>query len=399
MIKLKISRNQFNDCYFPYLFDYSHKEIVLWGGSGSGKSHYAAQFWLVKILRQKRTLLVIRKYLSSQKQSCWKNFITLLDQWHLTQFCEIKKSEYIIVLPNGSEIIFKGLDDPEKIKSITGITDIWIEEATELSADEYDQLRLRLRAPVDNLQCVSSFNPVSKANHVYKRWFTHQTDALIIHSTYKDNKFLPEDYKQYLEGLSKTNNIYYRIYALGQFCSLGKLIYTNWEVGELPMTGDLCCGLDFGYTNDLTAFTASLLNGNTLYVFKEWTAKGKTNPEIAEAITAMGFSKSIIVADSAEPKSIQELSKDLYRIRGAKKGPDSVLHGIQQLQQLHIVVHPSCERTILELENYAWVKDKITGEYLNKPEEAGWEHCLDSIRYGIQAQANHIKVLDKSLIF
>ena len=235
-------------------------------------------------------------------------------------------------MPNDSILLFKGLDDPEKIKSITGITDIWCEEATELTAEEYDQLKLRLRANKPDLQIFLSFNPISKANWVYKRFFQDKTDAFILKTTYKDDAFLPELYKEQLEKMIETNPTYYRIYALGEFCSLDKLIYTNWEIGTREMTGELCCGLDFGFTIDTTAFVASLINNDELYIFKTWGTTGKTNPEIAEAITSLGFAKSTIICDSAEPKSIEELKRaGLQRAKASKKGPDSIVHGIQQV--------------------------------------------------------------------
>lgn len=135
-------------------------------------------------------------------------------------------------LPNGSVVLFKGLDDPEKIKSIVGITDIWVEEATELTYEDYSQLKLRLRANADNLQMFLSFNPISKANWVYKEFFAKNTDALVIKTTYRDNQFLPQSYIDELEKLIETNPTYYRIYALGEFCSLDKLVYNNWEISE-----------------------------------------------------------------------------------------------------------------------------------------------------------------------
>ena len=204
-------------------------------------------------------------------------------------------STYTITLPNESVLLFKGLDDPEKIKSITDITDIWCEECSELSRDEFTQLDLRLRSQAGNLQIFVSFNPVSKQNFVYQKWFVNGTPAttFILHTTYKDNKFLPKEYIEALLEKQKSNPTYYKIYALGEFCTLDKLVYYNWKQQEFnyeDIEGKLLIGLDFGFTNDPTALVASIMVGKKIYIFREWVNTNKTNPQIAEAIKSLGFS-------------------------------------------------------------------------------------------------------------
>ncbi len=232
-----------------------------------------------------------------------------------------------------------------------------------------------------------SFNPTSKANFVYKRWFENKPDAdtLVVQSTYRDNTFLDADYVANLENMIRTNPTYYKIYALGEFCSLDQLVYNNWKTEYFDYTkikGDLLVGLDFGFSVDTTALTASILSGNDLYIFREFGDTGLTNDKIAAAIKSLGFAKSIIVADSAEPKSIEEIRRlGIPKIIPSVKGPDSIIHGINQLQQLNIIVHPSCINTITEFENYSWQKDK-NGEYINKPVDA-FNHYLDSLRYSL----------------
>lgn len=250
-----------------------------------------------------------------------------------------------------------------------------------------------------------SFNPISKANWVYAQWFDEKADltnTLILKTTYKDNKFLPKEYIDQLERMINTNPTYYKIYALGEFCTLDKLVYNNWRIAEEnDFKGDLICGLDFGYVNDLTAFSAGLLNekDKKLYIFKEWCDKGKTNEDISKAIIALGFGKSQIICDSAEPKSIDELRKfGLYRVKASVKGKDSILNGIQKLQQYEIIVHPSCTNTITELENYSWKKDKQTNEYINEPVD-NFNHSLDSIRYAIQCVGKgHLNSISKKAL-
>ena len=158
--------------------------------------------------------------------------------------------------------------------------------------------------------------------------------------------------------------------------------------------------MDFGYTNDPTAFIASLLveEEKKIYVFREWGGTGLTNPDIARGITSLGFSKSMIIADSAEQKSIEELRQaGLYRVRASVKGPDSIMFGINRLQEYEIIVSPACVETIAELENYAWQKDKQTNEYINKPIDL-FNHYLDALRYSLQAHNKGLRTMSKSLL-
>lgn len=381
-----------NRAYAPYLRNYSNGMEIYYGGAGSGKSYFIAQKIALKCLTLKRKVLVIRKTLTSQKDSCWELFLSVLETLQAS-YVQLK-TDYKIVLPNGSELLFKGLDDPERVKSIVGITDLWCEECTELSEEDFDQLLLRIRADVDDMQVFCSFNPISKANWVYKRWFVdNKDDAVIIKTTYLDNlKHLKQDYVDRLENMININPTYYRIYALGEFCSLDKLVYSNWEEREFnysDIDGELIVGLDYGFTNDPTALVASIVDGENIYIFREWVEVGKTNPEIANAIISLGFSKSFIIADSAEPKSVEEIRRlGIQRIRESKKGADSIIHGIQSLQQYRLIVHPSCTNVITELQNYSWQKDKKSGEYINKPVDM-FNHCMDALRYSLQALDKH----------
>ena len=408
-ITLNLKRNLFNDVYFPHLSDYNNRYEVYYGGAGSGKSVFIAQKLITKSCRSQRKVLVIRKVGTTVKDSVFDLLLSVLKKWKIYEYCKVNLSTFTITLPNGSMFLCKGLDDPEKIKSITDITDIWVEEGTELSEDEFTQLDLRLRASAGLLQLFISFNPVSKVNWVFKRWFSEgavyeKSTTMILHTTYKDNRFLPPEYIQALEEKARTNYVYYRIYALGEFASLDKLIFTNWEVKEFNHTelpGELAVGMDFGFVNDVSTIVASIINeeAKTIHVFKEWGDTNKTNEELAAIITSLGFRKSVIIADAAEPKSIEEIKRQgVLRIKACTKGPDSILHGIQKLQQYTIYVHPSCGGIITEFENYAWQKDKKTNEYINKPID-DFNHYIDALRYSLQVtNTNKLKTLNKSLL-
>lgn len=378
--------------YHKYVRDYNTRINVYYGGAGSGKSHFVTQKVILKATQYKRKVLVVRKVGRTIKDSIWALFNRVLDQ--MPQVVKsVNKSDFTIELINGTVILFKGFDDPEKIKSIEGITDIVIEEASELTEDDFDQLNLRLRANCGMLQIHLMFNPVSKANWVYKRFFASivpSDDTVIVHTTYKDNPYLPKDYIDSLMKLERTNPAYYKIYVLGEFATLDKLVFpvktvrliNNDEVKDLPFW----IGMDFGYTNDPTAITWGRVDQEhkILYITGEYDKTGMTNDTIAETITTLGFAKEQIVADSAEPKSIAELRKlGIRRCIPAVKGPDSVKNGIDRLQRYDIIIDERCPKTIEEFDNYTWVKDKKTGEYINEPIDT-FNHHIDSIRYGTQ---------------
>ena len=407
MINLTFEKSAFNEVYYPHLLNYEHRYEVYYGGAGSGKSVHVTMKLLIKALLRKRKVLVIRKYGTTLKDSVFQLFIDTLKKWRLYNYCKINLSTYTITLPNDSVLLFKGMDDSEKIKSIADVSDIWCEEATELSEDEYTQLDLRLRSQAGDLQLICSFNPISKVNWVYNKWFAEGAiydveNTMILKTTYKDNKFLPDAYIRALEEKINSNPTYYKIYALGEFASLDKLVFNNWKIenfNNADIKGELIIGLDFGFVNDISALVASIIDeeNKKIYIFKEWGDTNKTNEELASIITSLGFAKSTIVADAAEPKSIEEIKrKGIQRIRACTKGADSILHGIQKLQQYELIVHASCTGIATELENYSWQKDKKTNEYINKPIDT-FNHFIDALRYSLQCiNIKKLKTLNKA---
>lgn len=333
---------------------------------------------------------MIRKVGNTLKVSIWQLMIDLLTEAGIREACKINRSDLEIELPNGSVFLFKGLDDPEKIKSITGITDIVIEEATELIEDEFTQLNLRLRPKEDNPQIFLMFNPISKKNWVYSYFFGNENadNTLLIQTTYKDNKFLPKEYCEELERLQERNPAYYRIYALGEFATLDKLVFPVYEkkiISDEEVKGmPLWTGLDFGYVNDPSAIVSGNIDttNKKIYIRKEYVKKGMLNDEIADKIIALGLHKDKIYGDSAEPKSIAEIRNKGVNIEATEKGKDSIIHGIQWIGQYDLIVDERCFKVIEELENYTWKKDKKTGEYINEPVDT-FNHTIDAIRYGL----------------
>ena len=375
--------------------------VLTYGGASSGKSHGVVQKVVLKALRHwnhPRKVLWLRKVDRTIKDSIFTDVIDCLSTWKLLPFCKVNQTSFTIKLPNGGMFLFKGMQDPERIKSIKGLSDVVMEEASEFNQDDFTQLTLRLREPKHKQrQLFCMFNPVSKLNWTYKQWFdpavTVDTSRVAIHqSTYKGNHFLDADNIRTIENLKQTNPAYYKIYSLGIFTTLDKLVIPTFDtkriIPEDPNLESLpdLFGLDFGYTNDPSVLIHVKIDmkNRYLYVLDEYVKTGMLNNEIAEVIKEMGYSKEVITADAAEKKSIAEIKRDgVFRIRPAKKGPDSIVQGINFLRQFHWIVDDRCVKTIEELENYTYKKDKNTGEYTNEPVDS-YNHCIDAIRYAVE---------------
>lgn len=410
-MELQLDRALFNDAYLSSLAAYDKRYEVYYGGAGSGKSVFVAQKLVIKCLSDRRKILVLRKVGKTVKNSVFQLLLDTLADWKILDRCKVNRTDFSITLPTGSVFLCTGLDDSEKIKSIAGITDIWMEEATEFTLDDFNQLDLRLRhATARNQQIFLSFNPVSKVNYCYNLFFNpdvaddvaaFRAKCMILHTTYKDNRFLPQNYIDSLLLLKGTNPVYYNIYALGEFGSLSKLVFYNWKVAEIDaIEGTTAIGIDFGYTNDPTTIILSIVDdvNKRIYVKEEFFGKGLTNDRIAEQVKRMGLAKSIIIADSAEPKSIEEIKRlGVSRIKAAKKGKDSILQGIQKLQQYEIIINPACTNLIEEFQNYSWEKDKNTNEYINKPIDS-WNHGIDALRYSMQCVTAKLRTMDKAAL-
>ena len=389
----------FNKQIYDNLFDYGHFIEVWYGGASSGKSHGVVQKVVLKACQKwpyPRKVLWLRKVDRTIKDSIFADVLDCLSRWQLLPLCKVNQTNYTITLPNGSQFLFKGMQDPERIKSIKGLSDVVMEEASEFTLDDYTQLTLRLREPKHRQrQLFCMFNPVSKVNWTYKQWFAPDAEydpsrVAVHHSTYKDNRFLDADNIATIEALKKNNPAYYKIYTLGEFATLDKLVFPTYEkrrlhadaLAEIPSL----FGLDFGYVNDPSAFIHVKVDekAKTIYCIEEYTKKGLLNGEIAKAIKQLGYSKEVIIADAAEQKSIAELKRNgILRIRPAKKGPDSVIQGISFMQQYHIVVDDRFVNLIEELDNYTYQKDRKTNEYINKPVDS-YNHVIDAIRYALE---------------
>ena len=413
-INLKINKRFFNEAYLPYKYDTKlgqTRTIVYYGGAGSGKSVWVVQNSILKGLSSRRKFLVMRKVGANLRDSIYQEYKSALEAFGIAHLCKIRDSYLTIELPNGTQFIFRGLEDPERIKSISGISDIILEEATEFTLEDFTQLNLRLRnKKIKNNQIILMYNPTSKSNWVYKMFHDPKTDrprnCEVVLTTYKHNKFLTDDYIANLDDIKKSNPVYYEIYALGKFASLGKMVYTNWDTGIIAKEKLLKdnykphIGMDFGFTTDPTTIIITMVDqvNKIIYIHDEVYQKGMLNSDIYRKLVEKRIDKNKIIADSAEPKSIEELRRNgVHRIKGSRKGKDSIVHGIQFVQGYKIVVHPRCKNTIEELENYGWKPIKGTTEYENKPLDT-FNHCMDALRYAMNdlIPKNTFRTISKS---
>lgn len=378
-----------NDKFYP-LFKDTNRYLVLYGGAGSGKSWFAAQKIIVRCLTEPgHRFLCIRKVAKTIRESVFALIRETINNWGLSRLVTINKSNLSFQFINGSEIITAGIDDPEKLKSIFGITGMWIEEASEITPDDFNQLDLRLRGHTPYYkQIILSFNPISEMHWLKKYFFDRKREgATIVHSTYLDNKFIDDHYRQVLEELKETDPVYYAVYALGQWGSLGNLVYSNYVIEDLPTDPKeypvVYYGMDFGF-NDPTAINAVGIKDDEVYVFDEFHRTKLTNTDLIREAGAWGLPKDrIIVADSAEPDRIMEFMRAGYtKIQPADKRPGSIKAGIDFLRgkKIHIASH--CTHTIKEIQGYKYKEDK-DGNVLEEPVDFN-NHHMDAIRYAVQ---------------
>jgi len=380
--------------FVPLFQDQSRYQIP-WGGAGSGKSHMVARKLLYRLLNEthvKHNFLIIRKVDRTIKKSVWTLMKNLISLWGLSKQFHLNQTDRTMTYkPTGSQFMFSGLDDAEKLKSIEGVTSIWVEEATELIQEDFEQLDLRLRGDFGCIkQIILTFNPISDQHWIKKIFFDDPIEGVFtLHTTYLDNSFIDDEYKMVMENKKKSNPRYYGIYALGKWGTAEGLIFNNVTqrlIKEAEIQGLECYqGLDFGYTNDPTAFSQSYIDdiNKKIYVYDGFYQKGMTNKVIADEIKKMLAHKHITTADSSEPKSIDYIKGKNVRLVGALKGADSINTGIDFLLEYEIIVNAHLVEFMTEFDNYSWGVDKKTNKPTNKPID-DFNHFIDSFRYAVE---------------
>lgn len=371
------------------------KEIVVYGGAGSGKSYTVAQFLIIEKLLSNRNkrLLVTRKYNPSLKVTTWQLIHELLSELEIP-YLE-NKTEQVLQLPRRNEIYFRGLDDAEKIKSAE-FNYIWMEEATEFDFEDYLQLKLRLRRATTSVnQLFLTFNPV--AGWTQKQFFEQESDDVaILHTTYLDNPFLDIEYTKMLELLKDQDEAYYQIYTLGRYAILKNKIYNNYQVvSRMPeMYDEIIYGVDFGFNNPSVILEIGLKDDN-IYITKELYETRLTNEELIERLKTFVYSKNAeIYADSAEPARIEEISRAGFNVYPAEK---SVKDGIDFVKRKMIYLYEECANAAREIQMYKWKEDR-KGNVLDEPVKFN-DHAMDALRYAVYTyykwNKNRVSVFEK----
>lgn len=388
-IQLNLKKSQFVPKFYPMLLDYSHRWEFWCGSAGSGKSYTIAQRIVIRCCNEPIRVLVCRRYGTTLRNSCFSLFQEILSKWRIRKYVSIRETDMTITFPNGSQIIMCGLDDEEKLLSINNISTIWVEEVFEVEKSKVEQLNLRMRGDAANQQLFLSWNPISKNHWLYDFTVKNPPESSVfIHSTYRDNPFLNDEYVAALDEMAVRNPAKYRIYGLGEWgVDAEGLVITNWrkeefDPMELAASGlEHRAGMDLGWI-DKSAIINTLYDraNGIIYVFEEFYKSGCQLSELSTAIGNMRIGKTKLYVDAAEPRSIQFFKKEGINAVACAKGKDSVKAGLMFLQDSLIIVHPSCQNFITELENFSYIKSKQTGEYTEDTTHE-WSHAIDACRY------------------
>lgn len=384
---------------------------VVKGSRASKKSKTTALWYIYNLMKYpEANLLVVRKTFRTLKDSCFTDLKWAVHRWgvdHLWNFTlSPLEATYI---PTGQKIYFRGLDDPLKVTSIAVdkgcLCWMWLEEAYEImSESDFDMLDESIRGSTPEglfKQITITLNPWNEHHWIKKRFFDScDPDVLALTTNYLCNEWLDKSDLAVFERMKVNNPRRYQVAGLGNWGIVEGLIYENWkeeaytlitrkeaQEGRKGVIRDnlkTVCGLDFGYTNDPTAFVIALFDkdNSKLYIYDEFYEKGLSNKAIAERIKKLGYRKERITADSAEPKSIDELKTYGLNVKGAVKGKDSIVHGIQWIQDLEIIIHPRCVNFLTEISNYTWDTDRF-GKKLNVPID-DFNHLMDALRYAVE---------------
>lgn len=377
-------------------------------GSRASKKSTTTAMWIIYNMMKYplANTLVVRQTFNTHLDSTWTQLKWAARNLGVSDLWDFKKSPLSATYKaTRQKILFRGLDDPMSITSITVehgyLCWCWWEEAYQVkSEDAFNKVDMSIRGelpPGYFKQHIITFNPWSDRHWLKKRFFdAEDEDILAISTNYLCNEFLGEDDRRVFEKMREKTPDRYRVEGLGNWGIVDGLVFNNWMVEEFnheKINGELLIGLDFGFTNDPTAIISSILDeeNKRIYIFDEFFKKGLLNNQIANILLQKGYSKSLIIADSAEQKSIEEIKRcGVRKIKEAAKGKGSILQGIQKLQQYEIIIHPLCVNILEEFENYSWAQDK-EGTGINKPVDL-FNHGIDALRYSLQCMERKAKI-------
>lgn len=393
-------------------WNYKGRYRVAKGGRGSKKSTTTALNTINRMMEYPlANTLVVRKVFKDHKDSTYAQLKWAIRRLKVEHLWVAKLSPLeIIFKPTGQKIMFRGLDDPMSVTSITVETGYlcwaWFEEAYQImNEDDFDKIDMSIRGelpPGYFKQLTLTFNPWNEKHWLKKRFFdARQPNILAITTNYKCNEFLGDDDRELFEWMRVHNPRRYKIEGLGDWGIAEGAIFANWMELNFDKTEiakragvEAVFGLDFGYTNDPTALSCTFVDvkNRELFIFDELYEKALLNDEIAKHISEKGYGKELVIADSSEPKSIVDLRRyGLRRVKAADKGPDSVKNGIQFIQQFKVYVHPSCQNFQVELANYVWDRNK-EGQMINKPIDE-YNHLIDALRYSLEISRKRNRTL------
>ena len=402
-----------NPHFEDFIFDWNYKTYFLVGGYGSSKSYHVALKLILKLLQEKRKALVVREVFETIRDSTYALIEELISDLELEGIVKPKVSPMRIDFPNGSQIIVKGMDKPWKLKSIHNVTIIWIEEASELKYEGYKELLGRARHPSLSIHFILSTNPVGEDNWVYKHFFKDELKGTFIlddeelykkrtiiknnvyyhHSTADDNLFLPQSYIEQLDELKAYDPDLYRTARRGRFGVNGTKVLPQFEVkphdeviakvGNIPQRF-LRNGMDFGFVTSYNAVIKMAIDHDNkwLYIYKEYYKNNMTDDKTAKELEDFIGKDELIIADSAEPKTITYYKQQGFKMIGAKKGPGSRLQNTKKVKRFkRIICSDECKNAIRELKNLTYALDK-QGNIIEDEFNID-SHCLSAMWYGL----------------
>lgn len=370
------------------------------GSRASKKSKTTALRIIYNMMKyDKSNTLVVRKTYRTLKDSCFTDLKWATRRLEVEHLWEFKYSPLeATYLPTGQKILFRGLDDPLKITSITVdygfLCWVWLEEAYEITSEkDFDTLDESIRGELPPYlwkQWMITFNPWNEHHWLKKRFFDvkNDPDILAITTNYKCNEWLDEADLRLFDNMKEKNPRRYQVAGLGNWGIVDGLVYENWKEEEFTLDQVINCdsvnGIDFGYTNDPAAVFIGFIDteNKKIYVWDEIYKKGLSNKKLYEEIENAHYQKKSFTADCAEPKSIDELRGYGLRVEKSQKGKDSITHGIQYIQDFEIIIHPRCVNFITEIGNYTWDEDRL-GNKINRPID-DFNHLMDAMRYAVE---------------
>ncbi|OUB90948.1 PBSX family phage terminase large subunit [Bacillus wiedmannii] len=419
-----------NPRFEDFLFDWNHKNYFLVGGYGSSKSYHVALKIVLKLLEEKRKCLVIREVYETIKESCFALFVDIIEDLGLSDSIRVTESPMKIKFPNGSTIIFRGMDKPAKLKSVHNVSMVWLEEASEIKYEGFKEVKKRMRHPSLKLHMILSTNPVSIDNWVYLHFFKDEVNERIVlddeelyekhtvvvkdtyyhHSTADDNLFLPQSYIDELDETKEYDPDLHRVARYGKFGVNGVKVLPQFEMMDAEKMDGIIkkqrklmfrVGMDFGFETSYNAVVRMAIDHEKkyLYLYWEYYKNKQTDPQTAKDLIEFKESGEHIKADSAEPKTIAYFRQKGFEMTGAKKFQGSRLANTKKVKRFKkIICSTACPNIRRELKNLTYKKDSngniILDEFNIDP------HTFSAIWYGLDGyEVSDLKELSHACAF